>query len=457
MSDAPMRIQIDGQELTGFTSATLSRKKSDMTGSLSVEIFFSYVPNAPVYVQAVRGREITVYVNDQLAFTGILDKREGAGVKQNRDSQGRFTSGSTGGEGGDVSSSIGPDKYRVTLSARGKTKYLVDSSHQISETMLQTKSHDVAKRLTQDFDIEVDWQAQDIDIDKKVFRDGSLAMDEIFRLCNEHCYFVYETRDGRLRICEKPDGATGEPLILGKNIISFSAEQSEERANSKIKIKGHRHKKGIRGKDAIIEREKEIEDHWVEAYIPLTIQHYGDATDEALERRGKWEADRRSAESKRVTIEVFDMKTASVFPWDIGLLHYVEVPPEGIFDTMECIELEYKADGESCRTTLTLAPPPSKSISGGSGVSGGETSSLTGVDIASEILSTNTQRRAQAGVQIVPGFYPSSWTSADLSVVNIIPNVIGAIAAVVNSLTDDEPTKKKQRPPLKIRPKDSDK
>lgn len=456
MSDARMRIFIGGEELIGFTSATLSRKKAEMTGSLSVEIFFSYVPGSPVYVQAARGREVTVYISDQLAFSGILDKRKGEGVKQNRDSQGRFASGSSGSDaGGDVSSSIGPDKYRVTLTARGKTKYLVDSSHQISETMLKTKSREVAQRLTKDFDIDVDWQASDIEIDKKVFRDGSLAMDEVFRLCNEHCYFVYETRDGRLKICETPDGATGEPLILGKNIISFSAEQSEEQANSKIKIKGHRHKKGVRGKDAIVEREKEIEDHWVEAYIPLTIQHYGDATDEALERRGKWEADRRAAESKRVTIEVFDMKTASGVPWDIGLLHYVEVPPEGVFDTLECIELEYKADTESCRTTLTLAPPPSKGISGGG--SGGGGSSLTGIDIASEVLATNTQRRTQAGVEIVPGFYPSSWTSADLSIVNIIPNVIGAIAAVVNSLTDDEPENKKQRPPMTIRPKESGK
>ena len=47
-------------------------------------------------------------------------------------------------------------------------------------------------------------------------------------------------------------------------------------------------------------------------------------------------------------------------PWDIGNTHYVEVPPEGIFDMFECTELTYHVDAEKeLKTTLTLSPPPS--------------------------------------------------------------------------------------------------
>lgn len=455
MARKRMRIFVGGQELYDWTSARLSRKKKDMTGTLTVSVFFPYIPNTPVYVQAMRGKEILAYVDDKLAFTGILDKRKGSGaIKRNRDAKGRFAKGSVskvGGSQGEITSSISENSYSVTLEARGKTKYLIDSSHQLRDNMVSTKSRDVAQNLIDGFGVDVDWQAENIDIPKKVFRDGATVCDEIIRLCNEHCYFVYETRDGKLKVSDGSSFESGAPLILGENILTFSSEQSEDKANSSILVKGHRTKKGIWGKDAVNQREVKIGDSWVVSHAPLIIQHYGDATDEALERRGKWEADRRASESKNVRIEIPDVISDNGDPFDIGKIHYVEIPPEGIFDYLECIELQYEVDAETCKTTLTLAPAPSSGISGGTGT-GAVGSSLTSKNKVSSVPKPNAAARNKAGVEIVDGKYPSSWGSANLSVMDIVPDAIESIKKSANSLLEAQSAARNGTPPLTIKP-----
>lgn len=433
----PFRIFIDGSELLGYTSATLNRKKSDLTGSLNVDLFFNYVPNRPVVVNAARGREITVYVGGHLAFKGALDKRSGKSVK---------TAPSGEVSGGSVSRSIGPDGYQVTLTARGSTKYLIDSSQQHpTSCMLKTTNREAIEKLVENWGIEVEWQAEASDMPVVRFNDGGRVVEEIQKITTETCCFVYETRDGKLRVTDRPGTALGTDLILGQNILSFNAEQSEDQANSEITVKGQRSDPEIWGKEAVVQRVKTVTDNWVGAPIPLIIQHYGDATDEALEKRGKWEADKRATESKNVTIEVFHVQQQGGQPWDLGLLHYIEVPPEGIFDVMECIELTYTVDAHNTlKTTLTLAPPPSAGVVGGvgKGVGGLLTKAIPGF---LDAVARGTARRSQMGVSIEAGQYPSSWGGADL--VSTIVNLLD-VPAVINQLLVPD---KKQPPPLELR------
>lgn len=435
----PFRIFIDGRELEGYTSARLSRKKKDMTGSLTVELFFAYVPQRPVVVTAARGREITVYVGGHLAFRGMLDKRRGRSRSVESGEQGEA----------DISRSISETGYQVTLTARGMTKYLIDSSHQHPTTNIKkTTNREAAQRLVENWNVELDWQAEETKLPIVRFSDGGRVVDEIQKLAVETCCFVYETRDGKLRVTDRPGTAMGSDLILGRNILTFDGEQSEDQANSEITVKGQRSDPEIWGKDAVEKRVKTVTDNWVQSKIPLTIQLYGDATDEMLEKRGKFEADKRSSESKQVTIDVFHVQQEGGAPWDIGLLHYVEVPPEGIFDVMECIELEYEVDAQgTLRTRLTLAPPPSAGVSGGVG---GQIGGLLSNPIAGllDAVARGKARRQQLGVTIEAGTYPSSWSGADLvaSVINlaaapVIENVLltaGTKPPPVLQLRDDE-------------------
>jgi len=406
----PVVIAIGGAPLTTWTEMTLSRKKDDLTGSLSVTIFAGAVPSIPMVQAAKAGAEIVVYIAGQLAFTGSVDSRTGTGAKKGKDGTAKESKESKG----DVSSSIsiGPNEYTIKLSARGKTKRLIDSSHQHETTnMMQPTTKEAVDKLIQPYKVQAEFKGKVIKMDKARFRDGAKVMDELHRIALEHCYFMYETRDGKLKITDGVGSeSSGDALILGQNIMTFSAEQSEDEAKSKIKVKGQRTKKDIRGKKSLEKTHKTTENKSVKTPAYLGVQLYADATDEALERRARFEMNKRNSASKKITIEVFHVQTPSGQPWDVGNTHYVEVPPEGIFDMFECTELTYHVNAEKeLKTTLTLSPPPSGG-SGGSGGGGG-----FGLSALTSVMNIGSARRSQAGVSLSANTYPDPWTAPMLS------------------------------------------
>jgi hypothetical protein len=229
----------------------------------------------------------------------------------------------------------------------------------------------------------------------------------------------------------------GDPLILGHNILTFSAEQSEDKAASKVKVKGQRTKKDIHGEKALRKTHKTVANGNVKDLVPHTVQHYGDADEKTLERRARFEMNKRNSESKKITIEVFHVQTPSGMPWDIGNCHYVEVPPEGIFDMFECTQLTYHVNAEKeLKTTLILSPPPS---GGAEGASGGFGLSMLNMGIG-------MARRSQAGVTLADNSYPDSWGPPALSELPTLSLVEEAAKGLNQIVKLDEP------PPLKLPP-----
>lgn len=405
----PVVIMIGGSELTNWTEMTLQRSKAEMTGSLTVSLFAGDVPAMPIARSASAGAEIQVYIGGMLAFTGTVDKRKGTGAKKGDDG----TDDNTETHGtSQMSVSIGPNEYTVKLTARGKTKRLIDSSHQHPTTnMMKPTTKQVVEKLIEPWRIQLDWRGEVIQLDKVRFRDGARVVDELHRVATENCYFMHETRDGQLRVTDGVGGEGGDPLILGQNILTFSAEQSEDEAKSKIKVKGQRIKKEIWGEQALLKTFKEVEDKWVKDFAPHIVQHYGDADEKTLERRARFELNKRASDSKKITIDVFHVQSESGAPWDIGNTHYVEVPPEGIFDMFECTELTYSVNAEKeLKTTLTLSPPPS----GGAGGAGG------GFGLASLAMNMGTARRAQSGFTFIANQFPAAWSPPMLSELPLI-------------------------------------
>lgn len=444
---APVHIFLGGSELLAWTEMSLSRSKDNMTGQLNISLFMGMMPDQPVVVDAVHGKEVLVYIGGHLAFWGTVDKRRGTGTKHgkvgttvNTEPKDADPSGDSAGPSRSVN--IGPNEYTVQLTCRGKTKVLVDSSHQHPTTNFKnTTDKQVATKLCEPWGIEIEWTGEEIKLDRYRLRDGAIVFDELSRICREQCHFMYETRDGKLRCTDDIGPTQGEPLILGTNILTFSAEQSEDNSKSQLKIKGQRTRRDVWGEAAVLPGVKEMRDEWVQTFIPTIVMHYGDGSPEALERRGRFEANKRSSASKNVTIEVFHVQTTSGEPWDIGQLHYVEVPPEGIFDEMECTELTYTVQNDSTiNTKLTMSPPPTK------GVTGGSTGQLLG-SISSEQLDlaqVGTQRRMAMGITFAPGSYPQPWSGPVLSLVPPVASIIGSVVTILSSIGSE-------RPPLKLR------
>jgi len=438
----PVVITIGGSELLSWTAMTLNRKKKDLTGTLEVTIFAGAMPPTPLLREAKAGAEIQCYIAGDLVFTGTVDAREGKGHKSGKHDKyprtghhqpsakrrQEVTGPGDRGKAG-ITANIGPDSYTIQLSARGKTKRLIDSSHQHPTT-------NMLKPTT-----KIDWKAEVIELDKMRFRDGGRVIDELHRVAVENGYFMYETRDGKLRVTDGvgSESSSGDPLILGENILTFAAEQSEDENKSKVKVKGQRTKKDKWGKEAVSKTFKEVKvSNGPKDLVPLTVHHNGDADEKTLERRARSEANKRSTDSKKLTIEVFHVQTPSGEPWDIGNIHYVEVPPEGIFDQFECIELTYHVNfDKDLKTTLVLSPPPSGGAGGASG----------GFGLSSLSAGMGTARRSQAGVTITEGLFPDPWVGPQLAELPLMTLVEAAALPPPPGGLYEEP---KPEPPLTL-------
>jgi prophage tail gpP-like protein len=448
----PIVILVGGQELTTWTEMTLQRSKEELTGSLNVTIFAGAMPSVPIARAAKAGAEIQCYIAGQLAFTGTVDKRKGTGAKKGKEKTGGTDDENPEHKGeSSASVNIGPNEYTIKISARGKTKRLIDSSHQHPTTNeLKPTTKKITEKLIEPFKQQLEWKAKEIKLDKVRLRDGGRVVDELHRIAIENAYFMYETRDGKLRVTDgvgSSDGGGGDPLILGQNILTFSAEQNEEDSKSEVKVKGQRSKKDKWGEDALLKTFKTQKDSsFVKDFAPLNVQHNGDATDEALERRGRFEMNKRNSMAKKITIEVFHVQTPSGSPWDIGDTHYVEVPPEGIFDMFEVTELTYSCNAGSggkgeIKTTLTLSPPPSGGSGGGGGSGDGG-----GFGLSSLPMNIGAARRNQANVALTSDGYPSPWSPPMLSELPFITLADAAAQAVAT------PEPKKKDPPLTLPP-----
>jgi prophage tail gpP-like protein len=431
----PVVITIGGSELTTWTEMTLKRSKEEMTGSLSVTIFAGAIPSGPMVRAAVAGAEVLVYIAGQLAFTGTVDKRKGTGSKKGRAGT---KEKDTGKAGTSMSTNIGPDEYTIKLTARGKTKRLIDSSHQHPTTnMLKPTTKEVCEKLIEPFKVQLDWKGETIKLDKMRFRDGSRVVDELNRVAVENCYFMYETREGKLCVTDGCAGQSGDPLILGINILEFSAEQSEEEQKSKVKVKGQRSKKKIWGEKAVLKTHKEMENKKMKSFVPHIVQHNGDADEKTLERRARFEMNARAAKGKKIEIEVFHVQSEGG-PWDIGNMHYVEVPPEGIFDVFECTELTYTVNHDkTIKTSLTLSPPPSGGADGAAG----------GFGLSNINFNTGSARRSQSGISMTEGQFPDAWSPLDLSVMPFM-----SASESLEQMAKNEPENQPASPPLTLPP-----
>jgi len=347
-AESPVEIRIAGEKLIAWTAMTLEQARENLTGELSVQLFTADLPTAPLLPLAIAGADITVFIAGEPVFTGLLDKR--------------LTSGNYGACWC-VNSSIGSAGYSMELMARGKAAILVDSSHFIpGGTIRNTTDREAIEKLAAQHGVSVKWNASENKAEKIVLRDGGLTINEIYRICDSNCHFVREDGNGNLVITDQPDNR-GAPIILGLNILEFHTEQGSDNSNDTVLIKGHVNKKGVRGKAAITEprntQYRSQDNNATGRNKPLTLQRYFENDAAGLERRARWELERRAAESNRVNVKVFDVIDQNGAPWALGKIYPLTVPTESIDGDYECIRINYSVSADAvAETTLTLAPRP---------------------------------------------------------------------------------------------------
>lgn len=433
----PVHVFVGRQELVGYTSLTLTRSKNEMTGQLSVELFMGWMPQEPVLAEVARGAEILVYVGGHLAFTGVVDRRIDSGEREYaRNDIGQFTGGQAGTQN---SINIGPNQYRVTLACRGKTRALVDSSHQHDTgNFLDTTNKGIFENLLAPWGVELEWAAEVEDMVRHRLRDGGRVVDELQRLAEQASLYVFETRRGALRVTDQPNTETGEPIVLGSNILSFNTSQAADSERSEVLVKGSLNKPEDWGEAAVLPTLRRVADRATKTFSPITVKHYGDATEAALQKRADYEANKRAAKSKRIEVDVFHVQQSDGEPWDIGRQHYVEIPPAGVSGMFEVADVRYKADGKTLTTKLTLVPaqvaPASASATAGD--------LLSGLDNLSGLPTAPAGRKA---IMNISNDFADSWAGPSVQVlVDELLQPVEQILEAVESFAE--------RPPLSLPP-----
>lgn len=424
-----VKVFVGGQRLEGFTRLTLRRSKQATTGQLSLTIFMSYIPDAPVLEQAMRGEPIYVYMGGHLAFNGVIDRRKDQGDNSGAAKGESKTSG--------PALSIGPDSYTLTIECRGKTKKLVDSSHTLKTlTVNDTSAKQMFEKLVQPLGIELDWQTSEVELNRVRLRDGARVTDELERIAEMCGLYFFETRDGKLRVTDsRPAAETGEPIILGQNILSFSTRQESDQEKKKVTVKGQKNRNEDWGEQAVLDTYVEEQDDSVIEDIPISVQLYGNGDIDTLKRRVDYEVNKRAQVSKQITVEVFGVTQQDGTPWDVGDLHYVQIPPAGVFGVFEIVGLSYNVSNDrQLKTTITLAPPTTSSA--GSDTKGLLDSLPTSID---DVAST----AASAG-RAAYGALAESWAGPRVS------SVVAAVASGVAGLLADVENED-SGPPLTIR------
>ncbi len=410
MSD-PFEIIVNGKKLVGWQECTLTRRRESLTWEATFTVFYDKMPTNPVMRDILPGAELQFYVGGNLAANGSVDSRSGASVKRG----GRKGSHRVGGVGahglgshyvgGDVgddfmrSVDISKDGYRVTFQCRGKAKAAADASHtHETGSMKKTTAKQAIEALVKPLKIEVEDKANLQDAIDRVFADGAMIRDEIHSILRFSGASIFETRQGKLKIANDADEGSGVDLILGQNILNFSAEQTEEFQRSTIKIKGARLGPNQYGRDAVTKSTETLEVKSVKTLRSFVGQIAGDATQDRLRKAAKNEAATREMRSKTIAIDVFHVQQPSGEPWDLNVSHYVEIPPENIFDEFVTTEVTYQVSADEIKTRLTLAPKAAVA----EGVE-------TGGGTMSDSEARGVARRQQIGVPNEAGSYPSPW------------------------------------------------
>lgn len=350
-----IKVEVDGEEYTEFTSFTLSRSKDDMTcnGSLVLSWYGAEIFNqgrAPA-AKMTDGAKIVVFLDDQKAATGRIDKRQGAGTA---------------------------DSYTLTLTFRGLAASLVDSSADHPSGQENKKSPgDVTKKLMEGYEPKlIDKSGEKRTAPRFVIREGETIERAIRTATREYGLVAYENEDGDV-VLDKRDGDEGKGprLFLGDSFTEFNVSRDIAPRFSKIKAKGSAIATDKRyGKDAE-ELASTAIDEYVKYKRELHLLTDGDQDHDSLKKRALTEARRRAAAAVDVTLTMDSFSDTDGKLWKVGRLHEVSIPIETLDEELQIKSVTFSLSESSLKTEISLCPKEAFSSSESSKKSPGKSKS----------------------------------------------------------------------------------
>lgn len=350
------RIEVDGEDYTGFTTLTLERSKEDMTcsGSMVVSWPGAELFNAthPPMQKMTDGAKIVVWLDDKKAGTGRIDKRQGEGDA---------------------------DSYTLTFTFRGLAASLVDSSADHPSGQENEKAPgDIAKKLMEGYESKlIDKSGETRKVKRFVVREGQTIDRAIRTATREFGLIAYENVDGDVELHKRDsDEGAGKDLVVGRDFTKFSVSRNIAPRYSKIKAKGSSiATDGKYGKDA-----EDLAGVAIDEYVKYKREFHlltdGDQDHESLKKRAVTEAKRRAAAAVEVTLtmdgfsETSGPASAAGVLWAVGRLHQITIPIESLDEQLQISKVNFQLGPNEEKCDVSFVPKEAYQAMGGDKDSG---------------------------------------------------------------------------------------
>lgn len=284
----------------------------------------------------------------------------------------------------EVSESLGPDSWSVSISGRSKAGDLCDCSA-APKTWRNTPALDIARALCEPFGIGV-VVAPGVVLETSVRRfkaDGDDTVQECLeRLAKVAGVRVVSDSEGDIQFTGPGSRRALTALVFGENIQSLYRSQSGADRFSNYFFRVQRSGTGdLYGSDAAHVKASVV-DEGVTRHRPLRVQAERQGSVKELERRAAWERNTRAGRAYSLVVDFQALeRTWRCGPglsdiWDANLLVDVDIPVFGIeCETMliSQVTLTFGEDGYGASLRLTAPeaylpdkPPLKKKKKGGS-------------------------------------------------------------------------------------------
>jgi len=313
MRTEDVTLTVGGSALRGFQEINVTRSAKDAS------IPFAMKATNPSWTQDAfnlrLGAAVQVRAGADLMADGYIDDYAG-----------------DHGEGG---------SHEVRVSGRSKSQDAVDcppAKHKTGRVEKKTLL-DAAKEFDE-FGVGFTADVPLKPIDKIQRNPNETVFDTLERYARRDGLLLMGEPDGKIKITRAGEKRIAGALVEGQPPIkSFKVQFTAKDKRSPVVARGQRaigvDKKSMR-------QEVQEYDSSVGRYRPVILFVEGDADDEKLRKRAKWESSRRSGESCSVSVTVFGWRDSSGKLWEPGRLMAIYFPSERLDQDMTLSTVTFK-------------------------------------------------------------------------------------------------------------------
>lgn len=349
-----VRVNVGGFGFEGWTGVNVTRSVDDLAGTFDLTVCLDReLSDSLLMPELAEDTECSVDIFGQRVITGFIDKRSGSG---------------------------GPENYTLSLSGRSKTRNAVDSSalHPTGQ-FNNKKTSDIVKEISDRLQVPVKNELTDDPVHPRfIFRDGEFAERAIRTCCREFGITATDDEMGNIVLKEIGKRSGEDAVVLGVNVHTWNVSRDVTNRYSNYVTKGQSVPTDQNYGKQASEIVKMSEDSGLKSFRPLIVHMDGDADNTKVEKRANMEATRRMGEGIEVSVVVAGWTQESGAIWEPDRLHYVDIPIEGITNTMLLKTVSFSLSNDEFETALTFVPPEAyKAAETGSKKSGAKAKTKT--------------------------------------------------------------------------------